>query len=143
MNTTGNYRGIPATHHLSALVLRLALGGFMLTHGIPKIINYSSLSAKFMDFMSLGSELSLILTIASEVGCSLLLILGVFTRAATIPLIITMGVAAFGAHADDPFSAKEMALLYSSGYLALLLTGGGRYSMDWLLLKNVFGSKQA
>lgn len=135
MNTLGKYRGIPVTYHLATLILRLALGGFMLTHGIPKITNYSSLSEKFMNFMSLGSELSLILTIASEVGCSILLILGLFTRAATIPLIITMGVAALVAHADDPFSVKEMALIYVSGYLALLLTGGGRYSVDWILLR--------
>jgi putative oxidoreductase len=47
-----------------------------------------------------------------------------------IPLAITMIVAAFIVHADDPFGKKELALLYLSGCLTLIFTGAGKFSVD-------------
>ena len=41
-----------------------------------------------------------------------------------------MAVAAFGAHAGDPISDKEHALLFLVPFLVLALMGGGRYSLD-------------
>jgi putative oxidoreductase len=38
--------------------------------------------------------------------------------------------AAFVAHANDPFSKKELALAYALVALVLLVTGPGRYSID-------------
>lgn len=38
--------------------------------------------------------------------------MGLATRLATVPMMIIMLVAAFVAHADDPFGKKEPALLY-------------------------------
>lgn len=46
-----------------------------------------------------------------------------------------MLVAAFIQHGDDPFGKKEMALLYLLVYVALLVLGGGKYSIDGLLSK--------
>lgn len=71
----------------------------------------------------MSSQLGLSLIIFAEFFCSIALILGLFTRLATIPLIIGMGVAAFVAHGADPFSVKEMSLLYLGIYVTLLLTG--------------------
>jgi putative oxidoreductase len=58
---------------------------------------------------------------------------GLFTRLSVIPLIITMLVAAFVAHAGDPFSSKEPALLYLIPYLALLFSGPGKFSLDFYI----------
>lgn len=135
MNTIGKYRGVPVTHHIAFLILRLVFGGFMITHGMQKVMAYEELSSKFMDFMGLGAEISLILTIVAELACAVLLVLGLFTRIALVPLIIAMVVAAFVAHGDDPFARKEMALLYLCGYVALLLTGPGKFALDKLLFK--------
>jgi putative oxidoreductase len=52
---------------------------------------------------------------------------------ATIPLIITMSVAAFVAHGADPFGKKELALLYLVIYLFLLFAGSGKFSIDYLI----------
>ena len=58
---------------------------------------------------------------------------GVATRGAAIPVMVTMFVAAFVVHWDDPFGRKELALLFLAAYTALFLTGAGRYSIDgWL-----------
>jgi putative oxidoreductase len=47
-----------------------------------------------------------------------------------------MLVAAFVAHAGDPFGKKEMALLYLLVYITLFITGPGKYSIDNALGKN-------
>ncbi len=130
-NTTQNGAG----NAIGLFLLRLGIGVFMLTHGIPKLMNYASMADQFPDPIGMGSSLSLIMAIGAEVGCSLLLILGLFTRLATLPLIITMMVAVFIIHGGDSFSDKEPALLYLVPYLTLLFTGPGMYSADHLIKK--------
>lgn len=122
--------------HFWLLILRVAVAGFMLTHGLPKL---SKLMAggeiQFADPFGLGQGASLGLTAFAEAICSFLIILGLATRLATIPLIIAMSVAAFIAHADDPFAKKEMALLYLLIFITLAILGPGKYSVDALISK--------
>ena len=49
----------------------------------------------------------------------------------SVPAAITMAVAAFGAHAGDPISDKEHALLFLVPFAVLALMGGGRYSLGY------------
>lgn len=118
---------------IGLLLLRIAMGGFMITHGWGKLMNFGTKSQKFMDFLGLGSEISLGLTVFAEVGCAALLVLGLFTRWAAIPLIITMLVAAFMVHGADPFGKKELALIYLLGYTCIALVGPGKFSLDYLI----------
>lgn len=115
---------------VAMLLLRLLAGCLMLTHGFAKIAAFSTLSHTFPDPLGVGSALSLILILFAEVGCSFLLIFGFLTRLATIPLIFGMGMVIFVVHGADPFSVKELPLLYLGMYIVLLLTGGGRFSLD-------------
>jgi putative oxidoreductase len=116
------------------LILRLSAGGFMLTHGYPKLTRlFESGEIKFGDPLGIGPAASLVLAVFAEFICSILVGLGLFTRLATVPLIITMLVAAFIAHGEDPFSKKELALMYILVYVTLLVFGGGKYSMDELI----------
>ncbi len=115
------------------LVLRLVAGIFMLTHGWAKLSNFSEMSGQFPAMLGMSSQMGLILIIFAEFFCSIALILGLFTRLATIPLIIGMAVAAFMAHATDPFSARELPLLYLGVYVTLLLAGPGKYAIDTLI----------
>ena len=88
---------------LGLLILRVLVGITMLTHGLAKLTSFSELSATFLDPIGLGRTLSLILIIGAEVGCSLFVIVGAFTRLATIPLVFSMLVVIFVVHASDPF----------------------------------------
>ena len=116
---------------LGLLVVRLLAGGMMLTHGIPKIGRLMSDGpVKFADPFGLGPEISLSMAIFSEVLCAILIMIGFKTRLATFPLMITMLVAAFYAHWDDPFGKKELPLLYFSVFLGILIVGAGKYSID-------------
>ena len=121
----------PMLTGIGLLFLRVFLGGFMLiSHGFGKLMKFGVLSNKFPDPIGLGSSFALSLAIFSEVACSLLIILGLFTRAAAVPLLITMLVAAFVIHGGDPWKKKEFALLYAIPFLTLVFTGAGRYSLD-------------
>lgn len=107
-------------------------------------------AARFGDPIGLGSTLSLSLVTASEFFCAVLILLGLATRLAAVPVVITMFVAAFVVHARDPWTmetaarafmagtsktwfAKEPALLYLVPFLSLVFTGGGNLSLDGLI----------
>ena len=105
----------------------------MLTHGVPKLQRILTGEMKFGDPLGLGPEVSLVLVVFAEFVCAILVMLGLGTRLATVPLIVTMAVAAFIAHGDDPFSRKELALFYMVVYIVLLLSGSGKYSADRLI----------
>ncbi len=119
---------------LAGLFVRLAFGGMMLTHGIPKFGRLTGDEPiKFADILGMGPEISLALAVFAELVCALLIMIGYRTRWAAIPLMITMLVAAFYAHGDDPFGDKEPALLYFFGYLAIWAHDSGPYSVDaWM-----------
>ena len=113
----------------------------MMTHGWAKIQKFAALSETFADPIGLGPKWSLILIIFAEFGCSILLVLGAFTRLAAIPLMIGMVVAAFFAHPGFEFSKSELSLLFLTVYTAFLFMGAGRYSVDHLLGRKLFAIK--
>lgn len=120
---------------IGLLVLRVGIGLMMLKHGISKIENFEKAFYTFPNPLGLGSEISYSLTVFAEVGCSIALILGLFTRLATIPLLITMLVAIFRIHSNDPWDVKELAVIYGLVYLTLYFTGPGKYSLDYKMRK--------
>jgi putative oxidoreductase len=116
---------------LAALMIRIIFGGLMLVnHGWGKFDKISSGNLGFPDPLGIGSEISLYLAVFSEVICAALVTVGLFTRAATIPLVFTMGVAFFVVHGGDAFAEKESSFMYLLGYLAIIFIGPGKYSMD-------------
>jgi putative oxidoreductase len=114
----------------SLLILRIGFAGMMLTHGIPKINMLFESPIKFADPLGLGETTTLILTIIGEVIAPVLILIGFKTKLASIPAIITMVVAAFVAHANDPIDVKEKALLYLIAFIAIFLQGAGKFSVD-------------
>ncbi|HEX8270639.1 MAG TPA: DoxX family protein [Flavobacterium sp.] len=118
---------------LSLLLLRMAGGGFMLGHGYGKLQQVLSGNMEFGDPIGLGAETSLLLTVFAEFVCALMVLIGLFTRLATIPIIITMLVAVLLVHAGDEFGNKEAGLFFLVTNLVILLCGAGRYSLDYAM----------
>lgn len=116
---------------LGMLILRVSAGLFMIYgHGWVKVTRWETLSKQFLDLFGLGSGISLALAIFAEVVCAAAVALGLFTRVAVIPLIVTMLVAALIHHGADPFGKKELALLYAAVFAMIGLAGAGRFSLD-------------
>ncbi|HXE58003.1 MAG TPA: DoxX family protein [Gemmatimonadales bacterium] len=126
-------RFLPLDVDLGILVLRLALAGVLLYHGIPKIANFAAVTG-FMQ--SLGLPAPALVTawsILVEVGGGLLLMLGVAVDLAAAAVAIQMIGAIATVHWskgfdftqggwEHPFTVLVMAL-------AVGLAGAGRYAM--------------
>ncbi len=126
--------GFLANPELGQLILRGWLGLTMLiNHGIPKLMKFNELAGNFPDPFGVGPKISLILALFAEVLCSALLVVGFYARFAALALAVTMGVAFIVIHkaslTPGPASG-ELAFMYLAGFLTLLFTGAGQYSVD-------------
>lgn len=121
-------------YDVGLLLLRLVTGGFMLTHGLGKLtMLMGDGPIQFADPFGMGQTTSLAFTVFAEVVCSFLIILGLATRLAAIPLAIVMAVAFFYIHMEDAFGDKELSGIYLMLYIFLIIAGSGRYSIDYLI----------
>jgi len=121
----------PLTVDGGLLLLRIWLGSMMISHGVGKVFGTPG---KFMESVAgMGFPMPEVFAWAgalSEFAGGILLIGGLLSRPAALLGGITMAVAAFIRHADDPFGKKELALTYLVLHLVVLLAGPGRISMD-------------
>lgn len=121
-------------YDLAIFLLRLTVGVFMITHGLGKLdMLMEGGVVEFADPLGVGAKTSLALTVFSELICSFLLIMGFATRLSSVPLIITMLIIIFNVHGSDDFSRKELPGLYLAIYILLLVVGGGKFSVDYLI----------
>lgn len=120
----------PLAFNTSMLFLRLTLGILMMAHGYDKLIHLNEYKTTFINFLGIGSTGSLLLVVFAEFFCALFIVIGLFTRIVTIPLIITMAVVVFQVNKLDFFDKAELGSLYLAGYLVLLMCGPGKVSVD-------------
>jgi putative oxidoreductase len=124
---------VPSSADCALLALRLWFGlPLLLLHGVDKLSKYQEMSRGFPDPLQIGHRNSLILALIGEVLCPILMIVGFFTRFGALGSAINMSVAFFlvHKHALKGAHSGEMAFLYLGGFVALLLAGGGRFSLD-------------
>jgi len=124
---------------IGILILRVFAGlSLALAHGAGKLPP----AAGFVQYLgTLGVPVppaSAWAAALAEFCGGLLLAAGLLTRPAAIPVMFTMGVAAFVAHGGDPFAKRELALFFGVAALTIFLTGPGMLSLDRLL----FGRKR-
>lgn len=117
---------------LQQLLFRLAVASVFLKAGLTKIASWESTVALFRDEYQvpvLPAELAAALATTFELGCSTLLILGLGTRIAALPLLGMIGVIQLfvypGAWAEH--------LTWGSILVAVLTRGAGAASLDRLL----------
>lgn len=117
------------------LLLRVALGALILLHGVAKLTNGPGFVLGLVDKAGLPSVLAYGVYVG-EVIAPLLLIAGVWTRAAAAVVAINMVVAVLLVHTGEFFSlaktggwALELQGLYFFAAVAVALLGAGRYSL--------------
>ena len=117
------------------LLLRLGAGILMANHGYMKLEHYNEMSDQFTSFLGLSPAISLGLVIFSELVCAILIIIGLFTRFACIPLIISCTYALAKGHQWDVFGKGELVTLFLGAFLTILFTGPGKISIDSMISK--------
>ncbi len=126
----------PTAFNVAMLGLRVIFGLLMLLlHGLDKLQKFSTLQGNFYNFMGLGPKTSLVMSIFAELFCSLFLILGLFTRFTVSVLIINMLVIILLHDSGKGWLESEVALMYLFAYLAILLCGPGKISVDGMMNK--------
>ncbi|MEJ7767585.1 MAG: DoxX family protein [Chitinophagaceae bacterium] len=122
-----------AAFTISMLLLRIGAGALIMSHGYSKLVHFADMKMKFMNFLGIGSTLSLSLVIFAEFFCAIFLIIGLFSRLVVIPLIIATSVALFKAHNGDFFGDGEKPALFLTCFITLLLCGPGKVSVDGMM----------
>jgi putative oxidoreductase len=117
------------------LLLRVALGVLILLHGLFKVTHGAGMIVGMVQKAGLPSAFGYAVYIG-EVVAPLLLILGLWTRAAAVVIAINMVVAIALAHQAQIFTlnqqggwAIELQGLYLFTALAIALLGAGRFSI--------------
>ncbi len=117
----------------SVAVFRIFVAFFMIYgHGFGKLMNVFGGNFQFLDPIGLGPELSLILAAFAEGICAFLVLIGFWTRLASLFLIVNMSVALFFVHlpAGDTFGDIETLLFFLLSWIVIFLLGPGKYSID-------------
>lgn len=118
------------------LVLRLGVAGLLLLHGVSKLQSGVAWMSGPLSAVGLPSALAYGSYVA-ELIAPVLLILGLWTRAAALIIAFNMAMAIFLARRGDigkinPMGggwAIELEMLFLVAALALALAGGGRYGL--------------
>lgn len=115
---------------LGLLFLRLT-GSLLLlhVHGLPKIFHFSEELAHIEDPFGFGPYMSLLPAIFAEVFCPLLIILGVATRLACLPIIGVLLVAMLVVHMDWSVAEGQFGWLLLIIFTTIALTGPGRWGL--------------
>jgi putative oxidoreductase len=138
-NTNYNHRSLD----IVLFILRVGIALLMLSHGISKLNTLlAGGEIQFPDPMGVGAVASLSLAVFAEVFCSVLVLIGLATRLAVIPLIVTMLVAVLVIHANDGLEKMEMGIHYLLTYIVLLFAGSGRISFDFLISRRSTRAKR-
>ena len=122
-------------HDGAKLLLRVALGALILLHGISKLGTGPAFIIDLVTKAGLPGAIGYLVYIG-EIVAPLLLIAGIWTRAAAAVVAINMAVAVLLVHTGQFFSlgksggwALELQAMYLLVALAVVLLGAGRWSV--------------
>ena len=126
----------PLSEDAGLLTLRVVAGGSMVyQHGWPKLVHFADKMDSFADPIGMGPMVSLALITLAETVCAALVMLGLWTRLTTVPVIIGMAVVAFVVKDGQGFAERELALVYLGAFFTIFLAGSSRFSLDRLTFR--------
>ena len=129
----------------TTILIRLMVGAVFLSEGIQKFLFADTLGAGRFEKIGLPSPEFLGSFVGSfEIVCGLLILIGLLTRLASIPLIIIMLVAIVTTKSEVLAEKGFWEMMHGSrtdwsmllGSIFLLIKGGGFWSADKILTKN-------
>ena len=117
------------------LPIRIIAGIAFIIHGLPKLSNIAGIEDFFANMIGLPAAMALPIGLLEVIG-GIALLVGALTRVASILLIIEMIGSTIVAKLSRGFvGGYELDLLLMAISISLLLTGPGRISVEWNVLK--------
>lgn len=124
---------------LPPLVARVALGVVFMLSGWGKLHDLEKVTAFFTEIGIPAPAFQATLVSCVELIGGGLLLIGLLTRFAAVPLLITMVVAILTALRENIHGFGDLVGLLEFAYIALLLwlavAGGGKLSLDYLVVR--------
>jgi putative oxidoreductase len=119
---------------LGLLFLRIGAGVLLLiVHGLPKVRHFTSEENAIEDPFHLGKQLSIWFAIFAEVACPVLVIVGLATRLASLPVMIISALAIARVHPEWTPQQAQFAWMLLIMFGTLVIAGAGHYSLAALL----------
>ncbi len=118
------------------LIFRVAIAlQLVFAHGLKKIgIGVESVEI-IPNPIGLPDSINQSFAVGANIIMPLFIIIGLFTRFATIPILCITLTGYFLVHRNDPIAMKDIPFMYSICFLYLLVTGAGKYSLDYYFFK--------
>ena len=134
-------KGFEALEFLPLFLIRLYLFYVLWFAGINKIDSFDKFSGYLGTLGVPFPDIFTWLVIITEAGGAALILIGLFVRWSSIPLLVVMFFAGYLVHWQNgwPHEANgiEFAAIYSLMLLTLLCFGGGKYfSLDYWVASN-------
>jgi putative oxidoreductase len=126
---------IPASPDLGLLIIRVWAGlSLFRLHGVEKIVNFSGMLSHFPDPIHIGPLPGLLFALLSDAICSILVMLGLMTRLASLIIVINLAVVFIFMHGFNFMQEHaQLVYLYLGVFLTTLVAGGGKISVDNLI----------
>ena len=126
---------------LGLLLIRVMIGVLMAFYGYTKLTHFNEMAAsdfwaKNISFLGMSGSVPLALTVFAELFCSVLLILGLFSRFSLLVLAFCMAYIFLVVFPMEILSKGQNGYEFNSAftyciiYIGLLFTGVGKYSLD-------------
>jgi putative oxidoreductase len=126
---------LPSRDDQGKLVLRIILAVLLLFHGVSKLVGGVGFITGMLEKAGLPGAFGYLVYIG-EVIAPLMILFGVFTRAAALVVVVNMIIALLLVHTSQFFTlnetggwALELQGMYLGGAIVVALLGAGRYSI--------------
>jgi len=123
----------PVNTDAGTLLLRIIFGAVFIYAGYFKLTHYSMILPMWKDYLGIGLTFSFNLVLWSELIGGTMVVIGLLTRLAVIPLFIIMIVVCFIAMASKPLTEKEFEIFLLLASLVIFNAGSGKYAVDAIL----------
>ncbi|WP_322095620.1 DoxX family protein [Paraburkholderia bannensis] len=117
---------------IALLFLRVSASLLVLfVHGLPKALHVRAQLGAIEDPLHLGSAFTLSFAIFAEVVCPVLMLLGIFTRLAALPILVVTAVALVLVHPDWTLEQGQFAWMLLILFGTVAIGGAGRWRLTW------------
>jgi putative oxidoreductase len=131
---------------LTPLLGRLAVGLLFMLDGWAKLHNIDSVTSFFAELAIPAPHLNALVVSYSQLICGAALVVGLLTRLATVPLVVSMAVAILTAKLPKVHGLYDFVGLDEFTYLVvclmIALLGPGAVSLDALLVRRLGWSER-
>jgi putative oxidoreductase len=132
---------------LALLLVRLSLAAVFVPSGWGKIHDLAKVTAFFTELGIPVPHVNAMVVSLTELGCGLLLLVGLASRLAALPIVANMAVAIITAKRDDVHGLTDLFALDEFLYIVMALVvvafGSGLFSLDAVAMRFLGKSKVA